>query len=768
MFKFLKNAASGELVLGKPVEDYIPYACHYTPDTILTKNGELLQVIKITGFAQENIGAQHRELREMIRHAVRDHIKDESYAIWLHTVRKKKDLRLRGAKYPSGFSQKTHEAWDKLNTWQETYVNEVYLTILRDGVHIKITTLKHFLRSLSFSKLNKWHEGYLNKAHKELSKVTNGMLESLQQFGARRLGLMKRNEVVYSEPLQFFSKILNLAEKDMPLLPINLSALLVDYKIAFGFNTMEVLSRAGKRFGALFSVKEYHELPTRSIDDVLQLPQEFIITQTLDFINSSRALGYFAEQKRIVDASHDEYYYKVSGLKNVMESNKGSPTDYGEGQISMMVLSDSTQELDTGIERIVEALSKLGIVVTRRDLRMEEMYWAQLPGNFAYLSRKRPIDTERIGGFASIMNDPAGSAYGNHWGDAVTLFKTASGTPHFFNFHHNSSGHTAIMGPHGSGKTVLLNFLVSESMKFNGKLFYFDYHGASKTFIESMGGQYMILEQGAPFLHPLLLENSPKHISFLAEWIALLAGKSQESLDQRQKAVLQKAAEYLLKLPVQQRTLERILPGLEQAGLQEIVSELKSWCGQGSYAKWIRGQAISPALTKKVYGFGVGELSKDLRVLAPQLAFMFHMVEQALDGKPAIIVLDEAWKLVNNKVFLPKLTNFLKRVTQKNGIVIFSTENVTNASESQITPTIVDAITTKIFLPNKTAEQSSKAYKEVWKLNSKEFDMLASMQVEKRQFMLKNPTEAIVATLDLDGLDALPILSGAVKNDTMS
>ena len=38
---------------------------------------------------------------------------------------------------------------------------------------------------------------------------------------------------------------------------------------------------------------------------------------------------------------------------------------------------------------------------------MENCYWSQLPGNFSYISRRSAINTDRIGGFASLSNFPA-------------------------------------------------------------------------------------------------------------------------------------------------------------------------------------------------------------------------------------------------------------------------------------------------------------------------------------------------------------------------
>lgn len=36
-------------------EDFIPIACHYDENTLLTKNGELIQIIQINGINAEHV-----------------------------------------------------------------------------------------------------------------------------------------------------------------------------------------------------------------------------------------------------------------------------------------------------------------------------------------------------------------------------------------------------------------------------------------------------------------------------------------------------------------------------------------------------------------------------------------------------------------------------------------------------------------------------------------------------------------------------------------
>ena len=79
--------------------DYVPYTAHWDPYTIVTKNGEVMQTIKITGFVHEHLAQQEddTDLRTKIREAITSCVDSTRYAIWIHTIRRKTNLQTAGA-----------------------------------------------------------------------------------------------------------------------------------------------------------------------------------------------------------------------------------------------------------------------------------------------------------------------------------------------------------------------------------------------------------------------------------------------------------------------------------------------------------------------------------------------------------------------------------------------------------------------------------------------------------------------------------------------
>ena len=126
-------------------------------------------------------------------------------------------------------------------------------------------------------------------------------------------------------------------------------------------------------------------------------------------------------------------------------------------------------------------LGETGMVVAREDLAMEAAFWAQLPGNFVFRSRKAPITSRNFAAMSPFHNYPSGRATGNHWGNALTMFVTSALSPYYFSIHASDPtkpdggsrkdvGHMSIFGPVGTGKTTVLGFLVAMLDKFGIRL----------------------------------------------------------------------------------------------------------------------------------------------------------------------------------------------------------------------------------------------------------------------------------------------------------
>ncbi len=740
--------------------DFIPYCCHYDKATVLTKNGELLQTIKITGFSSEDVSQKKIPLREAVRKAIFGSVDSKSYALWFHTFRRRKSLDP-GGEFPPGFSHYLDNRWRELNQWDKKYVNELYITVVREGQNASITNPAQFMRALVPGLDRKNRLNFLEEAHRCLDNTVSKMLHSLQEFGARRLEIVDRNGIYHSEMMEFVSKIINLQQEPFPVGNQDVSRQLPSHQLFFGFNRFEVRGATGRHHGAVMTIKEYRELALNSLDQFLQLPMEFIISQCIDFINPKRVKSHFVYQKKMNSMAEESELAKDSGLDDILNSDRGHEIDYGENQINIMMLNDSVESLEKDVTHAFNTLKNLGIVAMREDLRMEECYWSMLPSNFAFVKRLKPINTARIAGFASLYNFPAGQVNGNLWGPATTIFYTAARTPYFFNFHNGDNGHTTIIGPFGSGKTVMLNFLCCQARKYDCRLFFFDKERGSEVFIRAIGGEYHKLvidsKAGKLTMNPLLLADSDQTRGFLAEWLWSMLTSSGEYLDEEEFAVLHEAVAHCAEMPEEQKRLTTIAHFFQQQGASRLYKLLQPWHGNGQFAYLFDHPVDNLDLNGMAYGFEMGNIIRENGPLKPALEYLFYRISLMLDGTRTMMVLDEAWEMLDNELFAPKIHAWLDLLQANNAMAILATESVEDASESAISQDIMRHISTEIYFPNRLA---TPAYREVFGLTQVEYALLNRMRSDERQFLLKHGGKAVVSSLNLaEAPDLLAVLS---------
>lgn len=745
----LKKAAidPNKLVAKKPDENFVPYVCHFDPNTIITKNGELLQIIRITGFSNNSAAKELISLRESVRDAVVDNVKDNKVAFWFNTIRRKKDISPRG-NFKDFFSQQVNQAWIKENKWDDQFVNELYITIIVEGLDTSIVNLNAFMRSFSYMTTRTLHHKFLQEAHKKLTQLAAKVVAQTEEYGAKLLGIAEWDGILYSEPMRFFGKIVNLYEERYPLSANDISDDLTSHKIAFGDRELEVVGYKNKNFAVMMSLKEYFEVSTNQLERILQLPFEFIITQSFDFTFSKKEIEPYEYQNYILKVSGDEDFRQLSGVAHFIENKQGLDTDYGKLQTTIMLISSTREELEKDLKASFEQFNSLGFVVIREDIFLEHCFWSQLPGNFRYLRRQKVINTNRIAGFAALHNFPSGLIAGNKWGPAATVFKTVLNTPYFFNFHDGDLGHSLIMGPAGSGKTVLLNFLVTQARRFDGKLFYFDFNNAAKCLIKALGGDYYTIAHDAleadNFLkmNPLSLVKDSENQNFLNEFFASLTAFAKDGISDDEMELIPQIVDRIFTSHADSFTLAT--EAFNTSETANIYEKLQIW--NDERLGHIFGASEEINWSSPIMAFDLDEIFAQKPILIPTVNYLLYRIEKELDGSPTIIVMNEAWHMIDNLTIGPKIGDFLERMKSKNCIVIFTSENDDSIGESEFVAEVKKHLATEIFMPNPNPQAY---YKKLFGLNDEEMEILRMMRDNEKHFLFKHADDSVIATLDL-------------------
>jgi type IV secretion system protein VirB4 len=158
------------------------------------------------------------------------------------------------------------------------------------------------------------------------------------------------------------------------------------------------------------------------------------------------------------------------------------------------------------------------------------------------------------------------------------------------------------------------------------------------------------------------------------------------------------------------------------------------------------------------------ELMHETGAVLPVLTYLFHRLEDRFDGRPSLLILDEAWLFLDNPTFAARIREWLKTLRKQNVSVVFATQGLSDVAGSSIAPAIIESCPSRIFLPNDRAiEPQAKAVYEAFGLNDRQIEIIASA-VEKRDYYFQSRAGNRLFDLDL-GPVALAFTGSSTKPD---
>lgn len=743
---------------------FIPYKCHWNSDTILTEKEELVRIIKIKGFAFEAADDEEIDIKKSARNNLLKGMSSGSFSLYFHTIRRKEKAFPDGD-MPDAFSERLNQEWAQKHSDKKTFINEHYFTIIKGSDKSGVAMLENLAKTIQHKADKASWENYMRESFDELDEMTERVLNGFSNYGAELLGLIETEDGVVSEILEFLSRVANCGHSQPMKVPLGkISHHLPISRLYFGSRSIEAHHPTGIKYAGIISVKEYRPSTHAGVfDGFMQMPFELIISQSFSFTNRMIAISSMQLQQRRLVQSEDVAISQIQEIDQALDSAMSGEFGFGNHHLTILCIEDSPKSLESSLSLAAVQFSNSGIIAVREKMNLEPAYWAQLPGNADYMARRSVINTINVAAFASFHNYPSGKRKGNHWGDAVTVLNTTSGTPYFFSFHVRDVGHTMIVGPTGSGKTVLLNFLCAQAQKFRCRLFFFDKDRGAEIFVRALRGRYITPDTSkVSGFNPFQLEDTSENRSFLIEFLKVLVSTGENQLPAHEIERINEAVTGNYKLPKHQRRLRNIAPFMGMGGPGTLAGRLAMWHSDGSHAKLFDNKEdVIDFTSANVFGIEMGEILRNKVSIGPVLLYLFHRIQTSLDGSPTMIVLDEAWALIDNPFFAPKIKDWLKVLRKLNTFVVFATQSVEDASKSSISDTLVQQTATQIFLPNLRATQ---AYRDVFMLSEHQFSLVKTTDPSTRFFLVKQDNDGVIARIDLSGMDDLiSVLSARVE-----
>jgi type IV secretion system protein VirB4 len=740
--------------------DRLPYSRLIEDNAILLRDGSLMTALHVPGLlfeTEDSISLNaHAATREVM---LRSNL-DARFVLYHHLIRRRVSVELTG-QFDDPFSAHIdRRRRDKL-AGGSLFVNDQFVTLVRRPARGKAGVVERAARLWR----RKGREPVEADARelRSLRAAAQAIAASLGDYGAQALGDYRGpSGATNNELLELVSALYNGEMRPVrrPADDTDIGRMLPYRRASFGLDAMELRGSGGADFAAILSLKDYPDATSPGLlDGLLRLPCEMVVSETFAPHERQTARERIdLAVRRLRSADEDAMAERADMLAARDALGQGS-VSFGDHHLTVLVRERDLERLDGAAAACAAALADSGAIAVREDTNLEPAFWGQFPGNEQYLVRRSMISSANMASFSSLHGFALGKADGNHWGEAVTLLETTSATPFFFNFHHGDLGNFSIIGPSGSGKTVAMNLLVAQAQKFAPRTILFDKDRGAELFVRGIGGRYDRIRAGEPTgFNPLALPDDAANRAFLRDWFAvLLDAEGPEELATIAQAV---DAAYANDPSLRRlRHFRELLSGARRPQPGDLADRLGPWIADGEHAWLFDNEEDRLDLSNRVLGFDMTVLLDRPRLRTPAMMYLFHRIDERLDGNPAMILIDEGWKALDDEVFAARIRDWLKTLRKRNALVGFATQSARDALDSRIATALVEQTATMIFMPNPKARAED--YCAGFGLTEHELALVRSLPAHSRAFLVRQPDASVVVRLDLsDAPEVLTILSG--------
>ncbi|ASV84922.1 AAA-like domain protein [Ochrobactrum quorumnocens] len=489
---------------------------------------------------------------------------------------------------------------------------------------------------------------------------------------------------------------------------------------------------------------------------------------------------WFAKRKSIASILKEIMTNEASALVDTDASNKAADADLalqelGADFAGQAYVTATVTVWDNDPRIAAEKLRLVEKIIQGRDftamaegINAVDAWLGSLPGHVYANVRQPPISTLNLAHMIPLSAVWAGPERDEHFAAPPLLFgKTEGSTPFRFSLHVGDVGHTLIVGPTGAGKSVLLALMALQFRRYPGaQVFAFDFGGSIRAAALAMGGDWHDLGGGlsedaddSVSLQPLAGIHDVPERAWAADWIVSILTREGVTITPEVKEYIWTALTSLASAPVNERTITGLAVLLQSNDLKQA---LRPYCVGGPYGRLLDAEAehlgaasVQTFETEGLIGTGA----------APAvLSYLFHRIEDRLDGSPTMLIIDEGWLALDDDGFAGQLREWLKTLRKKNASVVFATQSLSDIDGSNIAPAIIESCQTRLLLPNERAiEPQITAIYRRFGLNDRQIEILARA-TPKRDYYCQSRRGNRLFELGLSDV-ALALCAASSKTD---
>ncbi len=742
---------AGRLIPACPkIYAHLPYVIELDDEVVRTRDNALMLSIEVTGIDGVTSGAAAvSALRAGFAHLL-DTL-DERFTFYLHRMMRPAETGIAPI-HGTSFAADIDKAWGRELSRRNLQDSVLILTVVRrQGTPLAVPLFGKAAARV-------WGEDTARRLE-ELREVV-----SIIETG---LGIKTRRMKISDGSLVGFYASLLIGElRDHPRSPYCLLAEdAAGTSVQFGKGLVEIEEGAATpKLAAVLYVKSYATATWPGMLDALGAAQDTIIAHSYTPIERGSIAERVKRRVAQMRSAEDIAATVEAQLFEAADKAESGALGFGVHQMTITVFARTEAALDSEVARIRGIAHQNGMRLVREVTALEAAFFAMHPGNMDYRARDMTVSSINFADMAALHAADTGTEKARlPWSTPITAFQTLQGSLHRFSFHEPgdptaepTNGHTLVLGKSGGGKTTTVAFLAAQAQRAGGRTIIFDKEAGLKITVQALGGRYAEVRAGRPTgLNPLATEAGERGEAWLLDWlVALLESRSGPMTPLQSEALKSaiaqngKAREGLRNFQSFQELIGDVGDGLD------LAQRIREWGPDGRYG-WVFGEAKEPMVDFTSHDVTAVDLTEILDLGTERTAILGYLVrriEMLIEEKrPTLILIDEAWKVLDDEYFARKLAEWLVTARKKNVVVVMMTQFPSQIRGSKAR-SILEALPNQLLFPN--GEAASSDY-DSFRLTDGELDFVLNPIPGQRLVLSRSPRGSTVLNVDLKALGPL-------------